>query len=183
MGSIDMPQIRFRRGTLGTRRRRTFAGLAGMLGLGLGLVAGCVLYVDEDAIGACSDVSCGANAFCDVGDCYCFTGYGGDPDGNCDPEQRWLVRDACDDATDVEFRLFSTSRDWVWPSEGVYATAGLEVDTALDVLCTRGETVCFGGQAGGLEWGVGLDGTDACDGCCFECEAGTVADMGLLTCP
>ena len=128
MGSIDMPQIRFRRGTWGTRRRRTFAGLAGMLGLGLGLVAGCVLYVDEDAIGACSDVSCGANAFCDVGDCYCFTGYGGDPDGNCDPEQRWLVRDACDDATDVEFRLFSTSRDWVWPSEGVYATAGLEVD-------------------------------------------------------
>ncbi len=152
-------------------------GLVGSLAAGVGL--GCVVYVSERE---CDGVSCGANAFCDLGTCRCFSGYEGDPDEVCDPVMSWLLTDSCDDGEEIEFRLFALERDWVWPDGGdVYFTQGLDVDSQADIVCYEGETICFGAETSGYVWGVGLDGSEDCEACCFECGS-VYADMGYLTC-
>jgi hypothetical protein len=161
--------------------RRSIQSLLLATAAAAGTALGCVVYVEDE----CLDVDCGDNATCDRGMCECYVGYDGDPDEACDPIQTVLIQDQCDDGLDTEFVLWSADRSWRWPggSEEPYLTAGYGAVTYVDIVCYEGEWVCFGAQAGDLAWGVGLDGTDACedDWCCFECFPDTV-DLGLLTC-
>lgn len=152
--------------------------MAVILGTAFGITAGCVVVVED----GCSDVDCGGNAFCDAGVCHCIGGYYGDADDFCDPIQTWWVTDECNDGAPISFRLFAQDREWVWPAgSDTYETVGLGLDTYEDIVCLEGELVCFGGQSGDVQWGVGIFGEDDCEDCCFECNA-NVVDMGLLTC-
>lgn len=136
--------------------------------------AGCI-FVDP--------LDCGAYAYGYRGSCYCDDGFDGDPYQGCSPIMTWRVTDACDDQADIAWKLFSTDRDWTWPSgDAVYLTTGFDWDSLEAIVCERGEVICFGGLSdSGLEYGVGIEGTASCDNCCFECDAYEL-DYGLLTC-
>lgn len=150
----------------------------------------------------CSNNQCVCNvgtvAVCDTGDCLAESklcdgvvdcGNGKDEDfAVCYPlvEQTWLWTDDCNDSLDIELKLFSQDRDWVWPSEeSVFVSDGYQVDTYQSIDCFEDETICFGAQSGidenALVWGVGLDGTSDCDSCCFLC-ANNIIDAGFFTC-
>jgi hypothetical protein len=155
-----------------------------LLAASVGFFSGCILYVDDDdPIDPCVDVTCGENAYCTIdGDCACLEYFDGDPNVACDPVMRWYVTDACDDGLPIRIRLFAQDRDWSWPAlPDYYETTGLQEIDFIDITCVPGESICYGAQAGDREWGVGLDGADTCDECCFECDAVDV-DIGLLTC-
>ena len=114
--------------------------------------------------------------------CECHSGFEGDPYEICDPRQSWKITDGCDDDLDIEWRLTSFDSEWVWPeSPSVFVTPGFTLDDEEVIRCREGELICFGAQAGERSWGVGLDGNEECDDCCFECEVGSV-DAGILTC-
>ncbi len=152
-----------------------------VLALGLGGALSCILYVD-DTDAECEAVTCGANAYCDAGQCSCYPGYGGVAEQGCDPLMSVLVTDLCDDDLDVEFRLFSEYDDTTWPTNSTLFTAGYDVDTIHEIRCLDGEVVCFGAQAGDLSWGVGL-GNDLSCGSPFRFECGPyTVDAGFLTC-
>jgi len=147
--------------------------------------AGCPVYVVVDVEDdACSDVACGAYAYCDAGACVCEAGYVPDDfdPAACVAVQKVLVEDGCDDGRDIAFRLWSSDGSWVWPGgDDVFWTVGYGLVTVAEIACEEGTTVCFGAEADGLSWGVGLDGTASCAACCFDCFAGTV-DLGVLAC-
>jgi len=161
---------------------------------------------------ACTD-GCGAHASCDAGTCLCDEGYvatcGGadclaiervcDGIDDCadgadeDPMvcvdqaiQEWVVTDACLDGYDVQWRVWSLDRDWVWPSiDDTFWTVGLDVASVEPIECIEGELLCFGGESGPadgpLRWGIGLDGAGECDDCCAPCAA-DVIDVPALRC-
>ncbi len=163
-----------------------------------------------DSDGSTCDPGCGAGAHCADNACVCNVGHvsvcgdgtctdealvcdgeydcpnGADEDMSvCNPpvEVELLITDECDDGLDIDYRLFSEDRDWVWPASGVFTTGGLFTDTYEEITCLQGEAICFGGAAGEFIWGVGLEGTDSCPDCCWICDAyfGPV-DLGRLTC-
>jgi hypothetical protein len=108
-------------------------------------------------------------------------GHAGDPDRGEDTVQEVWVEDRCDDGRDIQFTLQAVERDEWWD----FYTPGYGLNTSVEIVCEEGELICFGGEAGELKWGVGLDGYDSsddCDWCCFDCFADTV-DLGYLTCP
>ena len=146
---------------------------AAVAGVGLG----CVLYVDD----ACSDVSCGDNAYCEEGVCECIGGYFGDPELGCDAVQTWIVQDGCNDGVDVSWRLYAQGREWAWPSADSFTTAGFGTNSVEQIVCLPEDIVCFGAQAGETVWGVGVDGSLTCTDCCFECTSG-ILDYGILSC-
>ena len=148
-------------------------GLAAATGLGLG----CVIVVEDD----CGGVECGDNAYCERGICECVGGYDGDPDDRCDPVQTIWIQDECDDGLNIEYVFWAQDREWRWPAEGTYETPDLGDNDIRDLTCIEGELICFGAEAGGLFWGVGLDGSEPCSDCCFECFADTY-DLGFLEC-
>lgn len=97
--------------------------------------------------------------------------------------QEWLLTDACDDSTEIDWRLFSLDRDWAWPSiDTTFRTAGYGIDVYQVVQCFDGEVICFAGKSGETVWGFNLDGTGECEACCFECGSYPTLDVGLLTC-
>jgi hypothetical protein len=159
--------------------------------------------------GGCN-TTCGLNAYCDDEACRCDDGFVAVcSTGDCIPEQQlcdgaddcanaadedpdvcfpiivqeWLVTDDCDDGRDVKWRLWAAERGWVWPSpDDAFVTHGFDVDSYELIECQRGEQVCFGAQLDGALWGVGADGTQTCEDCCFSCAADLV-DLGFLGCP
>jgi hypothetical protein len=145
----------------------------------VGVPLGCVIVAED----RCDGVECGFRAHCDRGVCECVEGFDGDPDEGCDPVQTVLLSDDCDDGLELEFALHAQERTWRWPEgSDVFTAAGLHVVTEQSIVCVEGELVCLGAQAGPLTWGVGLDGSEPCDWCCFECFS-DVVDLGRLDCP
>jgi hypothetical protein len=141
----------------------------------------------------CADDVCqcesGYVAVCDAGGClavaYLCDGYddcaGGEDEhaSACVDQaiQDWEVVDGCDDGVDVEWRVWSLERDWVWPSiDEVFVSYGFGVASTEPIQCLDGELVCFGARSmdGELVWGVGLDGTAECDDCCVSCASDVV---------
>ncbi len=160
-------------------------GPVGFLAILSSPVTGCLVVGSEDTL-AC-EIKCGgecvtAREVCDqVADC---------PDGRdearslCYPPvfQELLIVDACDDSTDVTWRVWATEREWVWPSqESSFYSAGFLYQTYELIECEVGEELCFGALAGPISWGVGVDGEVGCEGCCWTC-ANDLVDLGLLTC-
>jgi hypothetical protein len=159
--------------------------------------------------GADCTTTCGLNAYCDDRACVCEEGFlavcgtgdclalrqlcDGVPDcANMADEaaetcarqavQQWTLLDDCDDGIDVEWRLWSRDRDWAWPGpDEAFFTDEVGVPSHEEVECLMGEVICFGALAGELEWGVGVDGTATCDGCCFVCSDEPI-DLGGLAC-
>lgn len=158
--------------------------------------------------GNCS-TTCGLNSYCEDEACVCEQGFiavcgtgdclalrqlcDGVPDcpssadeapQTCAQEsiQQWTLDDACDDGVNLSWRLWSIDRDWAWPgADGVFVSEGLGVPSHEEIECRKGETVCFGGEAAGLTWGVGLDGEGGCDDCCYQCSEESI-DLGSLGC-
>ncbi len=164
--SVSLSRVAHRSCLLGL-----ITGLASAVGLG------CVFYVE--------DTPCGFNAYDYRGACYCEEGYdGADPDGaGCSPIMSFRITDDCDDGHDVGWKLFSEDRDWNWPEgSAVYVTPGWGLDGLETIICDTDEWICFGAETeGGLAYGVGLDGMEPCDDCCYPCESREI-DLGYLTC-
>ncbi|MEZ4382064.1 MAG: low-density lipoprotein receptor class A repeat-containing protein [Nannocystaceae bacterium] len=170
---------------------------------------GCMPTQPPPGMNAC-ELGCGPNAYCQDDLCYCQAGAvsvcgngGCTPldavcdgtldcfDGNdeaveiCNPTviMNWSVIDSCADGIDIEWRLFSDDRDWVWPGgDGVFWTGGLDIEIIESIECATGETICFGGAAGEQSWGVGIEGLDYCDDCCWQCEEYATALVPYLVC-
>ena len=158
--------------------------------------------------GSCS-TTCGLNSYCETGACVCDDGFiavcgtgdclalrqlcDGIPDcpNSADeaPQtcaqgsiQQWTLDDACDDGLDVSWRLWSRDRDWAWPGpDATFVTDGFGRSSHEEVDCLKGESVCFGAEAGERSWGVGIDGEASCEDCCFLCSDEPV-DLGTLGC-
>jgi hypothetical protein len=165
---------------------------------------GCQQPPDSSACGT----TCGLNAYCEGTECVCVEGFvacgtgdciapervcdgvddcpaGGDEDPQrcaADVEQLFVVTDGCDDGLDVQWRVWAEDRDWVWPGpDDAFVTPGFDVPTYQAISCIANELVCVGARAGDRVYGVDLDGSTACDDCCFACERATV-DFGVLEC-
>jgi hypothetical protein len=158
--------------------------------------------------GAC-ETTCGLNSFCENGACVCAEGFSavcgtgdcladgsicdGTPDCPNGADEHAdvcarsvildvVVVDACDDGLDIEWRLYSGDKAWVWPGvQSVFITRGLDVESFESVDCLQGEELCFGAAAGDNDWGIGLEGTLMCETCCFVCADQSI-DLGELAC-
>ncbi|MBL8584064.1 MAG: hypothetical protein JNL61_17795 [Rhizobiaceae bacterium] len=78
----------------------------------------------------------------------------------------------------LEAELYSQARPQNWPGGG--ALYRLEPGTAqsLQLSCTEGESICYGAWSpgnDGAKFGVGRDGVEKCETCCFTCESGAHA--------
>jgi hypothetical protein len=153
--------------------------------------------------------TCGLNAWCDTNECVCEDGFvavcgtgdctsvgrlcdGTDDCVNAADEdplvcfdgavQPWSLVDDCDDGEDIAFRIWAQDRDWVWPSiDAEFHTAGEGETSRESIECLDGELICFGGEAGDRQWGIGLDGQGSCEDCCQPCSS-DVVEIGALTC-
>ena len=170
--------------------------------------AGCKPSEPPPVEGAC-ERGCGLNAYCADDLCHCdvgavsVCGVGGclpidalcDGDNDCpDGEDEtldvcnpmvlmdWSIIDSCADGFNIDWRLFSQDRDWVWPNaDEVFQTPGLSIEQIEVIECAFGELICFGGAAGELSWGVGIDGADDCNDCCWQCDE-ILVEFPYLTC-
>lgn len=76
----------------------------------------------------------------------------------------------------AQVKFFSQDRKgYEWPGGGkAYNLDDSDVH-AMKIKCLGGEKICYGGWVTGnskLYWGVGLDGKQGCQGCCFTCNGG-----------
>ncbi len=107
------------------------------------------------------------------------------------------IVDACRDGRDIEYRIFgfrddspgSSKHIGVAPgSDQVFVAQdnGVEVTSRHNCKVDTGETVrswCYGAKDPDGFWGVGIDGEEACQGCCTSCpETGTSSRSIQLTC-
>lgn len=85
----------------------------------------------------------------------------------------WYVQSEHPNVVSLEF--YSSDRDVAWPGGGeVYLLDDWDVQT-YTLECNRGEQICFGAWVRGSDneyWGVGLDGEQGCDSCCYVCDGG-----------
>ncbi|MDW6025176.1 hypothetical protein SAZ10_25790 [Mesorhizobium sp. BAC0120] len=83
----------------------------------------------------------------------------------------------------VEVQLFSQSRNHVWPgSDEVYMLDDGETKT-MSLSCQDGESICYGAWISGDQstfWGVGPDGEETCDDCCYTCQGGETEEINLV---
>ncbi|WP_349359386.1 hypothetical protein [Stappia sp.] len=85
----------------------------------------------------------------------------------------WLFRSNHPNIVDVE--LYSQSRDHVWPGGDKVFVLDDGQTTEFAIDCSAGEDICYGAWVRGdanAYWGVGLDDEEACESCCYVCEAG-----------
>lgn len=90
----------------------------------------------------------------------------------------WQIRSFHKNAVDVAF--YSQNRKHVWPAANqVYVIRDFNV-ARYKLSCVRGETICYGAAVKGnysLYWGVGINGKNACKGCCQTCGGDTVTTV------
>ncbi len=82
----------------------------------------------------------------------------------------------------VHFQLFSDDRNHVWPSASrVWVLDDSEVHS-VRISCNYGEKICYGAWPSGNTsriWGVGSEGREGCEDCCYICDGGTTAIHNL----
>jgi|GEM_PF-4009661 len=94
----------------------------------------------------------------------------------------WTLTDACNDGYLIRLRfhevLNGQRTNWLWPGGTQYYQ--LSGTQSYRLTCSVGTQVCYGAENGdnsGSTWGIGLDGTQSCEDCCYTCETGTVTSQ------
>jgi len=137
----------------------------------------------------CGDGTCdaGESATC-CKDCGCSMGSTCQTSGTCfsvgTSSLHWSFQDNCLTAGTIQLRFFDRVNHLVWPADNAQVFVINPGDTkVVDLSCTNGSTVCYGGNlaAGGTGfWGAGIDGTQACDSCCTTCNGASTPLINLL---
>jgi hypothetical protein len=78
---------------------------------------------------------------------------------------------------EVELQFYSRDRDALWPGANRvwYVRPGQIINPTL--RCQDGEYICYGAWPTGNSttfWGVGRNGRQGCQSCCFNCINGRV---------
>jgi len=95
----------------------------------------------------------------------------------------WEVEDSCKDGQTIELRFFDETDHVQWPADltQIYPL-NYGDDNTYSLQCTTGAKICFGASDSTGYWGVGVDNTESCSGCCNTC-ANTTVTPNDLTCP
>lgn len=95
----------------------------------------------------------------------------------------WSITNNCFTGGTVAYRFFDRTTDAAVPVTTI-ATIGAGRSATAMVSCRTGAKICFGGrdQSDGTYYGVDIDGTQGCDGCCNTC-ASTSVTLPPLSCP
>jgi hypothetical protein len=73
----------------------------------------------------------------------------------------------------VQIRFFSRDRKVRWPAVGRAYGLNDYNEHEYKLNCINGERVCYGAWITGNAsryWGVGSEGKEACQGCCYTCR-------------
>lgn len=84
------------------------------------------------------------------------------------------------DRYQVDVKVWSKSRNNVWPSASTVWTLKDFKVHSLSITCVEGEKVCYGAFVRGNSsryWGVGANGKLGCSSCCFTCQNGFVTPI------
>jgi hypothetical protein len=113
-----------------------------------------VCSAGENETNCCKDCGCSGGRYCSAPNC--VTG---------DAIMTWSFDDGCADNRGLQFRLFDTSNNNVWPTDrtAAYHLDSGETDHFQSISCVLAETVCYGAvpdpDDNTYYWGLGLDGT------------------------
>lgn len=163
----------------------------------------------ESTSSCCEDCGCPSGSMCQAGTCkapVCGNGIcevGESTDNCCDDcgcpagltcssrmctvpvfsTLNWVVNDSCYDGEEIDYKFYDVTRSLVWPGTGTHWAISPGDTVTRSLTCYTGDKICIGGRQSGhlLFWGVDIDDTKSCIGCCFTCTDGTVS-IGPLTC-
>lgn len=126
----------------------------------------------ETQTNCCADCGCPAGSTCRAGTC-----------GSTSTVLTWVTSNGCVSGGDIQFRLFSHTRNVSWPGGNLVYVVKQGQSVSQPIACNAGEKICFGADQPitGLSWGVGIDNTDGCTDCCAACANATVS-YGPLVC-
>jgi hypothetical protein len=85
----------------------------------------------------------------------------------------WSLVDGCNDGRGIAVRLFDKTNNLLWPSASQYWRTGPGGSVDVPIACQRGARICYGAATDPQTtsyWGIGLDGRQGCDSCCFTCD-------------
>lgn len=75
----------------------------------------------------------------------------------------------------VDVKLFDKSHNLVWPAGGNVWSLKDDNAHTVRINCTPGNRICYGAAVrgtGSSYWGIGLDGRQGCQTCCYVCGRG-----------
>ncbi len=103
------------------------------------------------------------------------------------PSLIWGVTDACNDGRTMRYRFFHIVNGrtvQTWPSSNrVYVASEFDTEYTSTLRPSGGGKVCYGAEAGNNYWGVGIDGDESCERCCYDVpQAGPIEVSTRLTC-
>jgi len=84
----------------------------------------------------------------------------------------FTVIDNCWDGQGVIVKFFDKANNQVWPAPPGTYQSNLRGNLTATLSCRAGARICYGATTDPqtkLSWGVGLDGTAACEDCCASC--------------
>jgi hypothetical protein len=82
----------------------------------------------------------------------------------------------------VQIQFFSQDRRHVWPSANRAYKLNDYGEHDFKLGCIKSENICYGAWITGNSstyWGVGADGSAACQGCCYTCQGGITRHIVL----
>ncbi len=85
----------------------------------------------------------------------------------------WNIRSDHPNAVSLEF--YSEDGNTSWPGAGDVYVLDDNEDHAFPLQCRLGERICYGAWVRGDEtqfWGVGVNGSQFCESCCYQCDGG-----------
>jgi hypothetical protein len=85
--------------------------------------------------------------------------------------------DECIDGETYAMRYFDEDAGFVWPinalTGGVFTGHGDGITDKSTLACIAGDKICFGAESfptpDGKYWGVDIDNSESCVGCCHLC--------------
>lgn len=85
----------------------------------------------------------------------------------------WNVVSEHPNTVQLEFNAIDTGGSW--PGDGEVYVIDDDEEHSYTLQCEAGERICYGAWVKGdpdSYWGIGPDGKEACDDCCFSCDGG-----------
>ena len=87
-------------------------------------------------------------------------------------EMTWKFQN--DNKYKAQLKFFSSDRKGhVWPSSTTVYPLNDSGAHSFKISCLGGEKICYGAWVTGnskLFWGVGADGKQGCENCCYKCQ-------------